>query len=88
MDIGIRFWGQEAKQVEVRYWDSQFLGHTTSGDLLQNFNNSLVGLYLSKIIQISMDGLNVSWCSYDKVVKNREEMELHQLRNIVSSGSI
>ena len=33
MDIGI----QEGKQVEVRYWDSQFLGHITSSDLLENF---------------------------------------------------
>ena len=33
MDIGI----QEAKQVEVRYRDSQFLRHATSGDLLENF---------------------------------------------------
>ena len=86
MDIGIRFWSQEAKQVEVRYWDSQFLGHATSGDLLENFNKSLVGLDLSKIIQISMDGPSVNWCFYDKVVKNREEMELHQLINIGSCG--
>ena len=62
MDIGIRFWIQEAKQVEVRYWDSEFLGHATSGDLLKNLNKSLAGLDLSKIIQFSMD---------DDVVKNR-----------------
>ena len=42
MDIGISFWSQETKQVEVRYWDSQFFGHTANGDLLENFNNSLV----------------------------------------------
>ena len=60
MDIGICFWSQEATQVKVRYWDSQFLLHATSGDLLQNFNKSLVGLNLSKIIQISLDGPSVS----------------------------
>ena len=86
MNIGIRFWSQEAKQVEVRYWNSQFLGHATSGDLLENFNISLVGLDLSKIIQISMDGPSVNWCFYDEVVKNREEMELHKLINISSCG--
>ena len=48
MDIGICFWSQEAKQVEVRYWYSQFLGRATSGDLLENFNKSLVGLDLLK----------------------------------------
>ena len=28
----------------------------------------------------------MNWCFYDKVVKNREEMELHQLINIGSCG--
>ena len=86
MDIGIHFWNQEAKQVEVSYWDSQFLEHATSGDLQQNFNKSLAGLDFSKIIQISVDGPSVNWCSYGEVVKNREEMELHQLINIGSCG--
>ena len=71
MDTGICFWSQEAKQVEVRYWDSQFLGHATSGDLLKNFNKSLVELDVSKIIQIAMGDPNVNWCFYDKIVNNR-----------------
>ena len=86
MDIGIRFRSQEAKQVEVRYWDSQFLGHSTSDDLLENFNKSLAGLDLSKIFQISMDGPSVNWCFYDEVVKNRKELELYQLINIGNCG--
>ena len=86
MDIGIIFWSQEAKQVEVRYWDFRFLGHATSGDLLENFNKSLDGLGISKIIQISMDGSSVRWCFYNEVVKNRKEMELYQLINIGSCG--
>ena len=63
-DIGICFWSQEAKQVE-------FLGHATSGDLLENFNKSLVGLDFPKIIQISIDSPRVNWCFYGEVVKNR-----------------
>ena len=59
MDTGIHFWSQEEKQLEVRYWDSQFSGHATSGNLLENFNKPLVGLDLSKIIQNSMDGPNI-----------------------------
>ena len=86
MDIGIRFWSQEAKQIEVRYWDSQFLRHATSDDLLENFNKSLVGLDLSQIIKISMDNPGVNWCFYDDVVKNREEVEPHQLINIDCCG--
>ena len=86
MDIGIRFWSQEAKQIEVRYWDSQFLRHATSDDLLENFSKSLVGLDLSQIIKISMDNPGVNWCFYDDVVKNREEVEPHQLINIDCCG--
>ena len=33
-----------------------------------------------------MDGSIVNWCSYNEVVKNREEMELHLLINIGSCG--
>ena len=33
-----------------------------------------------------MDDPSVNWCFYDEVVKNREEMELHQLTNIGSCG--
>ena len=72
--------------IEVRYWDSQFLGHATSGDLLEYFTKSLVGLDLSKIIKIVMDGPTVNWYFYDEVLKNREEMELHQLVTIGSCG--
>ena len=73
--------------VEVRYWDSQFLGHTTtSGDLLEYFTKSMVGLDLSKIIKTVMDGPIVNWYFYDEVLKNREEKELHQLINIGSCG--
>ena len=46
MNIAIRFWSQEGKLVEGRYWDSQFLRHATSDDLLKNFSKSLVGLGL------------------------------------------
>ena len=86
MDIGIRFWSQEAKQIEVGYWDSQFIRHATSDDLLENFNKSLVGLNLLQIFQISMDYPGVNWWFYDEVVKNKEEMELYQLINIGSCG--
>ena len=33
-----------------------------------------------------MDGSTVNWCFYDEVVKNREEMELHQFINIDDCG--
>ena len=44
------------------------------------------GIDLSKIIQVSMDGPSVNWKFYDELVKQRQEMELHQLINIGSCG--
>ena len=32
MDICQRFWNYETSKVEDRYWDSEFLGHTTHGE--------------------------------------------------------
>ena len=49
--------GSKILSILIRY--SQFPGHATSGNLLENFNKSLVGLDLSKIIQNSMDGPNI-----------------------------
>ena len=72
--------------MDVRYWDSRFLGHAAHKDLLEHFNSALEGIDLSKIIQVSMDGPSVNWRFYNEVVKQRQEMELHQLINIGSCG--
>ena len=37
MDITVRFCG--VNRVQVRYWYSSFMGHTTANDLLQHFTN-------------------------------------------------
>ena len=86
MDLGIRFWNKEMMQVEVRYWNSKFLGHAKHMDLVEHFNKALEGLDLSKIIQISMDGPNVNWCFFDEIVKWRNEMEMNPLINLGSCG--
>ena len=33
LDICLCFWNDETNKVEDRYWDSEFLGHTTHQDL-------------------------------------------------------
>ena len=37
MHIAVRFW--DVNRVQVRYWDSSFMGHTTANYLLQQFTN-------------------------------------------------
>ena len=38
MDLMLRFWDTCNNKVQVRYWDSMFLGHATAADLMKNIN--------------------------------------------------
>ena len=69
---------------DVRYWTSSFLGHSTHSDLLKHFNESLSGLHLSRMLQVSMDGPAVNWKFFDALMNYRSECELPQLINIDS----
>lgn len=60
LDVYIRFWDDNANEVSCRYYNSAFLGHTTSNDLLKALKMSLEPLDLQRILQISMDGPNVN----------------------------
>jgi len=61
MDIVIRYWSEEAQQVQSRYFTSVFLGHATAKDLETNFTEALSDLSLMKLVQVSMDGPSVNW---------------------------
>ena len=52
MDILIRFWHNISNLVQVRYWNSMFLGHSTIAVLIKNFNDGLTGTDPSKNLQI------------------------------------
>ena len=52
MDLTLRYW--DVNQVQVRYWDSSFLGHTTAIDLLDNFNEAAESINHSHVIHVSM----------------------------------
>ena len=44
IDVYIHFWDNCNKQVNVRYWGSEFLGHGTSKDLATSLNKSIESL--------------------------------------------
>ena len=75
MDILIRYWDSN-DSVKVRYWTSSFLGHSTHSDLLKHFNESLSGLDLSKMLQVSVDGPAVNWKFFDALINYCSECEL------------
>ena len=77
-DIGMKM------QVEVRYWDSSFMGHCTSHDLKNHFNERISDLNLNKILQVSMDGPSINLKLLRDVQSNCEELELLTLIDIGS----
>ena len=85
MDILIRHWDSN-DNVKVRYWKSSFLEHSTHSDLLKHFNESLPGLDLGKMFQVSMDGPAVNWKFFYALMNYHSEYELLQLINIGSSS--
>jgi len=54
MDLHVRFM-DNSNQVRSNYLDSSFMGHGTASDCLSHFN-TLTKYFLSKLIQLSMDG--------------------------------
>lgn len=60
MDLVVRCFNPDTNEVCTSYFDSVFLGHSTSSDLLNGFLRALQGLNLKKLLQISMDGPNVN----------------------------
>ncbi|KAF0750466.1 Uncharacterized protein FWK35_00013715 [Aphis craccivora] len=58
-DIATNIKLQGTKITYTRYYNSAFLGHTTSNDLLKALKMSLESLDLHRILKISMDGPNV-----------------------------
>ena len=78
MDLVIRFWENISKKDLVRYWNSMFLGHTTSIELLKRISDGLSGL------DLLMDGPSINWKVLSEIKKEREEAGLRKLINIGS----
>ena len=74
MEICIRFWNKENNRVEDRYWDSQFLGHTTHQHLLDSIQEGLKVFDMTKMVQLSMDGPNVNLKLLQKLKEQRNEL--------------
>ena len=76
MDLLIRHWNKEKIQLEVRLWDSLFMGHCTSHDLKNHFNERRSDFNLNKILKIlkvlnkvSVDDPSVNLKFYQNVPK-------------------
>ena len=74
MDICLRFWNDETNKVEDRYWDSEFLGHTTHQDLHDSLQEGLRLFDMEKMVQLSMDGRNVKLKLLQKMKDSTDEL--------------
>ena len=85
MDICIRFWNKENNRIEDRYWDPQFLGHTTHQHLLDSIQEGLKVFGMTKMFQLSMDGPNVNLKLLQKLKEQRNELESPGLIELVAA---
>ena len=74
MDICLHFWNETTNKVQDRYWNSEFLGHTTHQDLYDALQERLKSFDMGKMVQLSMDGPNVNLKLLQKVKDSRDEL--------------
>ena len=72
MDMIIRFWDSKYNKVAKIYFNSEFMGHATTADMLIYFKNEMASLNPSSLVQISMDGLNVNWKFYHNLFQEHK----------------
>ena len=70
MDICLRL----TNKVQDRYWNSEFLGHTTHQDLHDALQEGLKSFDVGKMVQLSMDRPNVNLKLLQKVKDSRDEL--------------
>lgn len=84
MDLLVRYWDDEVKEVVTRYFGSEFLGHTRAGDLRDKFLKGLSPLNQANMVQVSMDGPSTNWKFYEELVKlrNGQDPDIPLLLNL------
>ena len=72
MDIFIRFWDEDNKKVDTRYFDSSFHNEATATDIQEAFMSGIKELDKNNFLQISSDGPNVNLKFLELMAENRE----------------
>ena len=86
MDIHIRFYDETRNAVHTRYMTSAFLGHATAAIMVDAFLDVCRGVNLNRMLQLSMDGPNVNWSFYGKLMAEVHDDRNHSLIDIGSCG--
>ena len=86
MDIHIRFFDDGRNAVHTRYFTSAFLGYATAANMVDVFVEKCGTMNLSNMIQLSMDGPNVNWSFYQKLMAEEYNDRSRKLIDIGSCG--
>ena len=84
LDIHIRFW--EGSQVSSRFDTSEFLGHADADCLHEKLLDCCTAIGKPDLLQMSMDGPNVNWKTYELLSTSIEEETKKKMLNIGSCG--
>ena len=72
------------KRVKVRYYETDFIGHTTAKELQYSFNKKLKSFIAFKLLRIGLDGPSVNWSFYGKLCDETSKLTFPDL---VQTGS-
>lgn len=86
MDLHVRYWANDKKQVKNRYYNSQFLGNAARSDISEKFMDCVAGMDEEKILQVSMDGPNVNNNFHSNLAERREEENMSILLDLATFG--
>ena len=93
MDLLVRYWDDEVKEVVTRYFGSEFLGHTHAGDLRDKFLKGLTPIYKANMVQASMGGPSTNWKLCDEqdpdipLLLNLSSCSLHVVHGAFKTGA-
>ena len=79
MDILIRFWGEDNKKVDTRYFDSSFFGGAIATDIQEAFISGIKKLDKNNFLQTSSDRPKVNLKFLELMAENRETEKLSPL---------
>lgn len=86
MDVIVRFWNQDKKEIVSKYFSSSFLERTNADSLLEAFSSMLGSVGMRSMIAVSMDGPSVNWSFMTKLGSKRQQADLPTLLNVGSCG--
>ena len=87
LDVHLIYFDEHFRRTQRLYFNSQFVGHARASDLTEPLIEVLKDLdYVSKMVQVSMDGPNVNWALLDDLFIHRKEVNANT-PSLVNTGS-